>query len=233
MSSQYIINAGYFLLEGIANTLMVTLTCFTSALVIGLTVAVLRRLVFPFIKKTLDFLVFIFRGIPVLIAVFLVYFGLPATGLSISPLLAMNISIGLISGGYLAEVFRGALQLVEPSEITAAKAAGLSKLQIIRYIEVPQMFRFSVPGILNEFSSALKSSPFAYTVGISEITKQAMSLTATTMNGLVIYTLAGILYFLIYKLSILAAKQLEIKFKMTSDELEKIKVKMYGIDRIK
>ncbi|AYH49029.1 amino acid ABC transporter permease [Dickeya fangzhongdai] len=233
MSSQDMINACYFLLEGIVNTLIVTFTCFTSALITGLTVAVLRRLAFPSMKKTLDFLVFIFRGVPVLIAVFLVYFGLPATGLSISPLLAMNLSIGLISGGYLAEVFRGALQLVEPSEITAAKAAGLSKLQILSNIEFPQMLRFAVPGILNEFSSVLKATPFAYTVGISEITKQAMTLTAVTMNGLVIYTIAGIFYFLIYKLSLVAARLIEMKFKMTSDELNRVRVKMYGIDRIK
>ncbi|APS31453.1 amino acid ABC transporter permease [Pectobacterium brasiliense] len=220
MSSQDMINIYYFLFEGVKYTLIVTLTCFASALVIGLTVAVLRRLVFPSVKNILDILVFIFRGIPVLIAVFLVYFGLPAIGLSIPPLLAMNISIGLISGSYLAEVFRGALQLVDPSEITAAKTAGLGKLQIIRYIELPQMLRFSVPGVANEFSSVLKATPFAYTVGIPEITKQAMSLTAVTMNGLAIYTLAAILYFLIYKLSIIAVRRLEMRFQVTSDGLK-------------
>lgn len=224
MSSQDMINIYYFLFEGVKYTLIVTLTCFASALVIGLTVAVLRRLVSPSVKNILDILVFIFRGIPVLIAVliavFLVYFGLPAIGLSIPPLLAMNISIGLISGSYLAEVFRGALQLVDPSEITAAKTAGLGKLQIIRYIELPQMLRFSVPGVANEFSSVLKATPFAYTVGIPEITKQAMSLTAVTMNGLVIYTLAAILYFLIYKLSIIAVRRLEMRFQVTGDGLK-------------
>lgn len=220
MSSQDMISIYYFLFEGVKYTLIVTLTCFASALVIGLTVAVLRRLVFPSVKNILDILVFIFRGIPVLIAVFLVYFGLPAIGLSIPPLLAMNISIGLISGSYLAEVFRGALQLVDPSEITAAKTAGFGKLQIIRYIELPQMLRFSVPGVTNEFSSVLKATPFAYTVGIPEITKQAMSLTAVTMNGLVIYTLAAVLYFLIYKLSIIAVRRLEMRFQVTSDGLK-------------
>ncbi|MCU1793730.1 amino acid ABC transporter permease [Pectobacterium polaris] len=220
MSSQDMINIYYFLFEGVKYTLIVTFTCFASALVIGLTVAVLRRLVFPPVKNILDILVFIFRGIPVLIAVFLVYFGLPAIGLSIPPLLAMNISIGLISGSYLAEVFRGALQLVDPSEITAAKTAGLGKLQIIRYIELPQMLRFAVPGVANEFSSVLKATPFAYTVGIPEITKQAMSLTAVTMNGLVIYTLAAILYFLIYKLSIIAVRRLEMRFQVTGDGLK-------------
>ncbi len=75
----------------------------------------------------------------------------------------------------------------------------MRQLQVIINIELPQMLRFSVPGIINEFSSVLKATPFAYTVGIAEITKQAMSLTAITLNGLQIYTLAGVLYFIIYK----------------------------------
>lgn len=130
-------------------------------------------------------------------------------------LLAMNLSVGLISGSYLAEVFRGALKLVEPFEITAAKVAGLSRLQIIINIELPQMLRFSVPGIINEFSSVLKATPFAYTVGISEITKQAMSLTAITLNGLQIYTLAALLYFIIYKIFVLLAGFFAKKYRIS------------------
>ncbi|HIA1510176.1 TPA: ABC transporter permease subunit, partial [Salmonella enterica] len=163
----------------------------------------------------LDILVFTVRGIPILIAVFLVYFGLPSIGIYVSPLLAMNLSVGLISGSYLAEVFRGALKLVEPFEITAAKVAGLSRLQIIINIELPQMLRFSVPGIINEFSSVLKATPFAYTVGISEITKQAMSLTAITLNGLQIYTLTALLYFIIYKIFVLLAGFFAKKYRIS------------------
>lgn len=214
MSSSNMLTIFYFLLEGVGNTLLVTFTCFLSAFFTGLTVAVLRRLSpFP-LQRVLDVLVFTLRGIPILIAVFLIYFGLPSVGIHVSPLLAMNLSIGLISGSYLAEVFRGALKLVEPFEITAAKVAGMSRLQSIMNIELPQMLRFSVPGIINEFSSVLKATPFAYTVGISEITKQAMSLTAITMNGLQIYALAGILYFIIYKIFVLLAGLLEEKYRI-------------------
>ncbi|EKR1701169.1 TPA_asm: ABC transporter permease subunit, partial [Salmonella enterica subsp. enterica serovar Montevideo] len=191
MSSGNMLAIFYFLLEGIGNTLLVTFTCFLSAFFTGLTVAVLRRLSPLPLQKILDAMVFILRGIPILIAVFLVYFGLPSIGIYVSPLVAMN-----LSGSYLAEVFRGALKLVEPFEITVAKVAGMRQLQIILNIELPQMLRFSVPGIINEFSSVLKATPFAYTVGIAEITKQAMSLTAITLNGLQIYTLAGVLYFI-------------------------------------
>lgn len=208
----------YFLLEGIGNTLLVTFTCFLSAFLTGLTVAVLRRLSPLPLQKILDLLVFILRGIPILIAVFLVYFGLPSIGIYVSPLVAMNLSVGLISGSYIAEVFRGALKLVEPFEITVAKVAGMRQLQVIINIELPQMpqmLRFSVPGIINEFSSVLKATPFAYTVGIAEITKQAMSLTAITLNGLQIYTLAGVLYFIIYKAFTLLARVFEKKYRIS------------------
>ena len=222
-----------FLLDGVGNTLVVTFTSFLCAMLFGLVVAVLRRLFFPAIKRVLDVMVFIFRGIPILIALFLIYFGLPAIGIKITPLLAMNLTIGLISGSYIAEVFRGALLLVDTAEITAAKASGMHRLQVITWIELPQMLRFSLPGILNEFSSVLKATPFAYTVGIAEITKQAMSLTAITMNGLVIYSLAGLLYFTIYKVSIYAATLLERSMNLSGEEVKKIEGKMYGINRIK
>ncbi|EHC89249.1 Putative amino acid ABC transporter [Salmonella enterica subsp. enterica serovar Rubislaw str. A4-653] len=228
MSSDNMLAIFYFLLEGIGNTLLVTFTCFLSAFFTGLTVAVLRRpvksvTITPVLRrlsplplqKILDVLVFILRGIPILIAVFLVYFGLPSIGIYVSPLVAMNLSVGLISGSYLAEVFRGALKLVEPFEITVAKVAGMRQLQVIVNIELPQMLRFSVPGIINEFSSVLKATPFAYTVGIAEITKQAMSLTAITLNGLQIYTLAGVLYFIIYKVFTLLAGVFEKKYRIS------------------
>ncbi|ECG8590110.1 amino acid ABC transporter permease [Salmonella enterica subsp. salamae] len=214
MLSHNMLTIFYFLLEGIGNTLLVTFTCFLSAFFTGLIVAVLRRL-FPFsLKRGLDLLVFILRGVPILIAVFLVYFGLPSIGIHVSPLVAMNLSIGLISGSYLAEVFRGALKLVDPFEITAAKVSGMSRLQIVINIEFPQMLRFSVPGIINEFSSVLKATPFAYTVGISEITKQAMTLTAVTMNGLQIYALSAVLYFIIYKIFVFLAGVLEKRYRI-------------------
>lgn len=214
MSSGNMLAIFYFLLEGIGNTLLVTFTCFLSAFLFAYSRRITATIPLP-LQKILDVLVFILRGIPILIAVFLVYFGLPSIGIYVSPLVAMNLSVGLISGSYLAEVFRGALKLVEPYEITVAKVAGMRQLQVIINIELPQMLRFSVPGIINEFSSVLKATPFAYTVGIAEITKQAMSLTAITLNGLQIYTLAGVLYFIIYKVFTLLAGVFEKKYRIS------------------
>ena len=76
----------------------------------------------------------------------------------------------------MAEVFRGALEAIDPHEVIAAEAMGMTRMQALFSIEIPQMLRLAVPGMLNEFTTVLKYSPFAYTVGIPEIMKQAMAL---------------------------------------------------------
>ena len=188
------------LAQGISYTIIVTLVCSATGLVIGLTLASLRRLNISGVNPLIDIYTYIFRGVPVLVLLFMVYFGLPSVGLKVPPLMAMALSLGLVTSAYLAEVFRGAFNSVNADEILAGQAVGLSKLQVLWYIDLPQMFRFSVPGMINEFTSVLKYSPFAYTVGIPEITKQAIALTSTTLRGVEIYFAVGILYFAIYRI---------------------------------
>ena len=194
---------------GLGHTLLVTFVCGVTALVAGFAIACARQLGGRRTAWTLDIFTYVFRGIPVLVMLFMVYFGLPSVGLRVSPLVAMALSLGLISAAYLSEVFRGALQAVAASEILAAQASGMTRLQIFLYIEAPQMLRFAVPGMINEFTSILKYSPFAYTVGIPEMTKQAMNLTATTLQGIEVYLAVGILYFLIYWILIRCVRLIE------------------------
>ncbi|OYW79893.1 MAG: hypothetical protein B7Z19_04175 [Polynucleobacter sp. 32-46-5] len=144
----------------------------------------------------------------------MVYFGLPGLGFKVPPLMAMALSLGLVASAYLAEVFRGAFNSVDPAEILAAQAMGMSRLQVLGYIELPQMLRFSVPGMVNEFTSILKYSPFAYTVGIPEITKQATTLTSTTLQGVEVYLAVGILYFLIYRICLFGVQIISRRFQI-------------------
>ncbi|MBT8524463.1 amino acid ABC transporter permease [Polynucleobacter paneuropaeus] len=186
--------------HGVIYTVIVTLVCSMTGLVVGLLLSSLHRLSIKSISFLIDIYTYVFRGVPVLVLLFMVYFGLPGIGLKPPPLLAMALSLGLVTGAYLTEVFRGAFESVEPAEIVAAQAMGMTRIEVLRYIEIPQMLRFSIPGMVNEFTSVLKYSPFAYTVGIPEITKQAMTLTATTLNGIEIYFVVGVLYFVIYRI---------------------------------
>jgi polar amino acid transport system permease protein len=200
--------------RGVGYTALVTLACVATGFTVGLTIAGLRRMAIPGLTPLLDIYTYVFRGIPLLVLLFMVYFGLPGIGFKVPPLLAMVLSLGLISGAYLAEVFRGALDLIDPTEILAAKAMGMSPFQILTLIEFPQMLRFALPGMVNEFTTVLKYSPFAYTVGIPEITKQAMALSATTMRGLEIYLAVGILYFALYRLFLLGVQWVERRFRI-------------------
>ncbi len=200
------------LTQGVGYTIVVTLACCATGLLVGLVAAGMRRMAWPGVTPLLDAFTYFFRGVPVLVLLFLVYFGLPSIGIKVSPLPAMMLSLGLIAAAYLAEVFRGALDSVDATEILAAQAMGMTRLQIFLYIEMPQMLRFSVPGMVNEFTSVLKYSPFAYTVGIPEITKHAMTLASTTLRGIEIYLAVGVLYFAIYRFLLLGVQWLERRY---------------------
>lgn len=198
--------------RGAFETVVVTLACSATGFVVGLLVVTLRRLGATALKPLLDVYTYVFRGVPVLVMLFLVYFGLPGVGIKVSPLLAMVLSLGLIAGAYLGEVFRGALASVDANEVLAAEAMGMSRIQVLFSIELPQMLRFAVPGMINEFTTVLKYSPFAYTVGIPEITKEAMTLTSTTLRGVEIYVAVGFLYFGIYRLLLVGVRVLQKRF---------------------
>ncbi|MEN5315849.1 amino acid ABC transporter permease [Pseudomonas koreensis] len=214
-----IVSIAWQLSQGVIYTVFVTLTCFVTGMSIGLAATVLRRLALPGIDFFLDSFTFIFRGIPILVLVFLVYFGLPGFGINIHPVVAMNLSLGLITGAYLAEVFRGALKSVDSTELLAAEAMGMSRMQVFFYVEFPQMLRFAFPGMVNEFTSVLKNSAFAYTIGISEITRQALAITSTTNFGVEVYVIVGLLYFLIYRVFLFSMKRIERRFVFSAEAL--------------
>ena len=197
------------LLQGAGYTLLITFSCAATALVVGLGIAMARELGGKWVAAVLSALVYVLRGVPMLVLLFIVFFGLPGIGVDVPPLAAMMLSLGLISGAYLSEVFRGALAAVSPNEVLAARSMGFSRFQTLRLIKIPQMLRFSVPGMVNELTTVLKYSPFAYTVGLPEITKQGMALVAMTLRGIEIYAAIGLIYFAIYRLLLSGVRLIE------------------------
>jgi polar amino acid transport system permease protein len=202
------------LATGAVFTILVTAASMGTGLLIGLAAAMLSRIRWKPVQRLLVAFTFIFRGVPVLVLLFIVFFGLPGIGIRVPPFLSMVLTLGLISGAYLAEIFRGAMNSVNRDEILAAEAMGMTRTQGFMYIMLPQMFRFSIPGMINEFTSILKYTPFAYTVGIPEIMKQAMSLTPMIMRGLEVYLAVGIIYFVIYKLCLMCFTVLEKRYRI-------------------
>ncbi|MBP7341763.1 MAG: amino acid ABC transporter permease [Smithellaceae bacterium] len=202
------------LVKGAGYTVLVTLASIGAGLAVGLLLAVLSLVRWKTVRLLLAAYTYVFRSIPVLVLLFIVFFGLPGMGIRIPPFFSMVLCLGLVSGAYLAEIFRGAMAAVSRDEITAAEAMGMKRVQIFLYVIWPQMFRMAVPGMTNEFTSILKYTPFAYTVGIPEIMKEAMSLAALTLRGLEIYLAVGILYYLIYKVFVVSFETLEKRFRI-------------------
>jgi len=202
------------LATGAGYTILVTVACIATGMLSGVAIAVLYRMDYPLLTLLLRVYTYVFRAVPVLVLLFIVFFGLPAMGLQVHPLVSMMLSLGLIAGAYLGEVFRGALNSIDPTEVVAAEASGLSRLQILIAIEIPQMLRFSVPGMVNEFTTVLKYSPFAYTVGIPEVMKQAMALSSTTLRGVEIFLAVGLIYFAIYKVLVALVWALDRRYRI-------------------
>jgi len=200
--------------RGAGYTILVTVASISAGLAVGLLMAVLSRLNWEPLNLFLTTYTYVFRSIPVLVLLFIVFFGLPGIGIRIAPFISIVLTLGLISGAYLAEIFRGSIAAVEASEILAAEAMGMTKVQCFLYVIFPQMFRMSIPSMINEFTSVLKYTPFAYTVGIPEIMKQAMSLTPMILRGLEVYLAVGIIYFVIYKVCLMLFMSLEKRYRI-------------------
>lgn len=114
-----------------------------------------------------------FRGVPALVLLFLFYYGPPAFGISISPFVAGALAMGFRSSGYQSQIFRGAIEAVPAGQIVAARSIGMTRLQAIRSIVMPQAFRLAIPAWSNEFSSVLKDTTLVYAIGINEVMRFA------------------------------------------------------------
>ncbi|MFX1328980.1 MAG: amino acid ABC transporter permease [Promethearchaeota archaeon] len=119
----------------------------------------------------------IFRGIPILVLIFIFAYGMPELFWFVEPLqrplASIFFALGLRSGAYQSQIFRGAILSVSPGQIEAARALGMSGIQSFRHIVLPQALRLAIPSWSNEYAVVIKDSSFAYAVGIVEMTKAA------------------------------------------------------------
>jgi polar amino acid transport system permease protein len=137
------------------------------------------------------------RGVPPIVLLFILYFILSSDFLNLSPFWAGSLSLGVVSSAYQMEILRGALLSVGGGQMTAARAVGMSRLQAIRYIVLPQALRIAIPPWSNEASIVLKDSSLVYALGVPEILRRAQQLSATTQQPFLAYGTAAIIYFVL------------------------------------
>ncbi|SCY89600.1 amino acid ABC transporter permease [Desulfoluna spongiiphila] len=194
------------LLAGLKVTLGLSAAAFALALAVGIAVGVLRS-ESPLFKAILSPYVEAFRGTPLLIQLFFIYYGLPSVGVTLSSTTAGILGLGLNGGAYISEIIRGALFSVPSGQKEAATALGLSRLQALHCVVLPQAIRVATPPLVNAFSALLKDSSLVSVLAITELTRASQLIYTRTFRAFEVYLAVGLVYFvLIYAVSRLSRR---------------------------
>jgi polar amino acid transport system permease protein len=186
-----------YILQGTAITIAVTLVALPFGLVIGLTMALVHTYGGKAAHRLAAAYSLLMRGVPPIVLLFILYFILSGDWLNLSPFWAGSFSLGIVSSAYQMEIVRGALLSVGGGQMTAARAVGMSRMQSIRYVILPQALRLAIPPWSNEVSIVLKDSSLVYALGVPEILRRAQQLSATTQQPFLAYGTAALIYFVL------------------------------------
>jgi polar amino acid transport system permease protein len=160
----------------------------------------------------------VFRGVPIIILLFLFYYGLSGV-YDISSFAAAILGLGFRSAAYQSQIFRSALQSVDVGQMVAARAMGMSKLQAIAFVAVPQGVRYALGPWTNEFSAELKDTSLAYVIGVVELTRQAKYIISSNHGHiLVVFAVAAAMYFVVNKIGNSFFYRLEAKYAVPGSE---------------
>jgi len=131
------------------------------------------------------------------VLLFLFFFGSPYFGFNLSPFLSAVLALGFRSSAYQSQIFRGAIQSVDEGQMMAARSLGMSKIQTIRCIILPQAIRLAIPPWSNEYSSVLKDTSLAYAVGVVELVREGRYIIVRTFEPMLVYITIALLYFVL------------------------------------
>ena len=203
-------NALPYMLKGSGVTIGVVVGAMGLGLMLGIPLSV--GLVYgPFwVRKAVAVYVWFFRGVPLLVLLFLFYFGLFALlEINLSAFSVGTIVIGLISAAYQSQIFRGAILSLPEGQLKAARALGMSDSKAIIFIILPQALRLSIPGWSNEYSIVLKDSAVTYALGVAEIMARTHFVASRTYQHLPLYIAAGLIYLFFTYLGLKGLRTLE------------------------
>jgi len=182
------------LLEGLNITLLLTFISISIGLVIGITLALGRVYGNKIISSFCIGYIEIIRGTPLLVQLFLIYFGLPSIGINMTPLSAALLGLSLNSGAYQAEYLRGSVQSIPSGQMVAARTLGMTKLKSIQNIILPQALRISIPAWSNELIYLLKYTSIAYLITVEELTAEGFFIAAKSYKYIEMFVIIAIIY---------------------------------------
>ena len=208
------------LYAGLVFTIPITLISFSLGLLLGFIVALIRLYGPAPLKSVVRFYVWIIRGTPLLVQLFLIFYALPSVGITLDAFPAAVIGFTLNVGAFTSEVIRATLLSVAKGQWEAAHSIGMSWGQSLRYIILPQAARVAVPPLSNTFISLVKDTSLAAAVTVPELFQTAQRIVATTYEPLILYIEAALIYLALSSVLSHLQQRLEHRFGRYGGSLE-------------
>ena len=197
----------FFILEAARWTIALSLIAFVGGAIGGLAVALARTSESRALQSIASVFVQIFQGTPLLLQLFLIFFGAPVIGFDINPWLAAGVALMLNTSAFLGEIWRGCIQAIPVGQWEAAEALGLHYVARMRDVVLPQAFRIALPPTVGYMVQVIKGTSLAAIIGFAEVTRAGQIINNATFQPLLVFGVVAAIYFaLCWPLSLLAAR---------------------------
>ncbi len=181
-------------------TVPLTILSFALALVVSVVVALIQYANVKVLRQICRFYIWLVRGTPLLVQLYLVFYGLPSIGITLNAYVSAVVVLGLNEGAYMAESVRGALESVSRGQVEAGYCVRMSYLQIMWHIVLPQAFRIAFPALSNSLISLVKGTSLAATITVMEMFRQAQVINGRVYESLALYSEVAVIYLMICSL---------------------------------
>ena len=185
------------MLRGAGYTVLFALAAMLGGLLIGFPVAVLRLLPYRWLSWPASVYVSLMRGTPLLVQMFVIYYGLPSVGIEFTPVTAGILALSLNSGAFLSESLRGAIASISKGQWAASFSLGLGYWATLYYVVLPQALRVAVPAMSNTLISLIKDTSLVSVITLTELMLSTKEVIATTFQPLPLYLAAAAIYWLL------------------------------------
>ncbi|APO68988.1 amino acid ABC transporter permease protein [Rhizobium gallicum] len=200
-------NEMLFLLQGLKWTLLLSAIGFIGGGVFGLVIALARTSELSALRKTAAGYISVFQGTPLLMQLFVVYYGIALLGVSVDAWVAVAIAFTLHASAFLGEVWRGGIQAIPKGQTEAANALGLHYVSRMKDVVLPQAFKVSLPATIGFLVQLIKGTSLAAIVGFIELARAGQIVSNQTYRPLLIFGIVGAIYFIIcWPLSLYGAR---------------------------
>ena len=211
---EILVSSFWPLLEaGIKTTVPLTLISFALGMILAFIVAMMRLSKITVLSKIAQFYVWVIRGTPLIVQLFVIFYGLPRVGIVFSPFVSAVIGLVISEGAYDSEIIRAAIQSIPKGQWEAAKAVGMTKWQMYRLVIFPQAAAIAIPNLASAFISQMKDTSLTGVLTVPELFHRGQQITAVIYEPMLIYAEVAMIYLAINSFLSYLQGRLEIRFR--------------------